>query len=442
VENLNLERYVLKRGNIDLQIQNTGPDEIKIASVIVNNAVMPFEVTPSSTIPRLGRAQIHVNYAWTQGEAYGITVFTSNSIPFTVEIPVAFETPQPSSQTFWAFTLIGLYVGVIPIFLGIFWFPALRQLGRRAMTFLMAATAGLLLFLGLDTINEALEVAARVPSAFQGIGILGIGAVATFMLLAVEADGGRVVLTTRTTDSSVTMPYRGYQTRWEHSDIVGGRVPRYSTAAWDTVIPLYRESVPGITVLQPVGYLVPQEWDAARERLDLHGVRYQRFGRAWSDTVELQRIVEWEAETELREGHHPTQVKRVQLERRRRDMRPGDLWVPLDQPSAAVAVHLFEAQAPDGMMYWNFFDTVLERKEYAESYVMEPLARDMLRADTALAREFRQRLASDSTFANSPTARNDFFYRRSPWADPEHALHPVARALRRPPASVLTASDR
>ena len=183
VENLNLERYVLKRGNIDLQIQNTGPDEIKIASVIVNNAVMPFEVTPSSTIPRLGRAQIHVNYAWTQGEAYGITVFTSNSIPFTVEIPVAFETPQPSSQTFWAFTLIGLYVGVIPIFLGIFWFPALRQLGRRAMALLMAATAGLLLFLGLDTINEALEVAARVPSAFQGIGILGIGAVATFLLL-------------------------------------------------------------------------------------------------------------------------------------------------------------------------------------------------------------------------------------------------------------------
>ena len=251
----------------------------------------------------------------------------------------------------------------------------------------------------------------------------------------------RVVLTTRTTDSSVTMPYRGYQTRWEHSDIVGGRVPRYSTAAWDTVIPLYRESVPGITVLQPVGYLVPQEWDSARERLDLHGMRYQRFARAWSDTVELQRIVEWEAETELREGHYPTQVKRVQLERRRRDMRPGDLWVPLDQPSAAVAVHLFEAQAPDGMMYWNFFDTVLERKEYAEIYVMEPLARDMLRADTALAREFRQRLASDSTFANSPTARNDFFYRRSPWADPEHALHPVARALRRPPASVLTGSD-
>ena len=183
IENLNVEKYVLQRNNIDLYIRNTGPEDLTIASVVINDAIMPFTVTPHSTIPRLGRAQIHVNYAWTEGEAYGITIFTSNSIPFSVDIPVAFETPQPSASTFWGFTLIGLYVGVIPVFLGIFWFPALRQLGRRTMTFLMAATAGLLIFLGLDTIAEALEVAADVPSAFQGIGLIGIGAVATFLLL-------------------------------------------------------------------------------------------------------------------------------------------------------------------------------------------------------------------------------------------------------------------
>jgi zinc transporter, ZIP family len=183
VENLDVEKYVLERNLIHLYVRNTGPDELTIASVIINEAVMPFQVTPSPSLPRLGRAEINVNYAWTQGEAYGITLFTSNAIPFFVEIPVAFETPRPSSRTFWGFTLIGLYVGVIPVFLGIFWFPALRQLGRRTMTFLMAATAGLLIFLGLDTIAEALEVAAEVPSAFQGIGLIGIGAVATFLLL-------------------------------------------------------------------------------------------------------------------------------------------------------------------------------------------------------------------------------------------------------------------
>jgi zinc transporter ZupT len=183
VENLDVENYVLERNEILLHVRNTGPEELTIASVIINEAIMPFTVTPSAAIPRLASAEIHVNYAWTEGEAYGITIFTSNAVPFAVDIPVAFETPQPSQSTFWSFTLIGLYVGVIPVFLGIFWFPALRQLGRRTMTFLMAATAGLLIFLGLDTLAEALEVAAEVPSAFQGIGLIGIGAVATFLLL-------------------------------------------------------------------------------------------------------------------------------------------------------------------------------------------------------------------------------------------------------------------
>jgi zinc transporter ZupT len=189
VEVLDIQRYLLTRNGIELQVRNTGPGELTIAQVIVNDAVIPFTVSPGASIPRLARANIFMDYHWTSGEAYGITVFSGNSIPFTVDIPVAFETPQPSSRTFWGFTLIGLYVGVIPIFLGIFWFPALRKLGRRTMTFLMAATAGLLVFLGLDTLAEALDVAGKVPSSFQGIGLIGIGALGTFLLL--DAISGR-----------------------------------------------------------------------------------------------------------------------------------------------------------------------------------------------------------------------------------------------------------
>jgi len=183
VESLNIERYRLEQDVIELQVRNTGPEEVTIAQVVVNEAVMPFETTPSTSIHRLDRANIRINYPWSHGEAYGVTIFTSNAIAFSVDIPVAFTTPQPSSKTFWGFTLIGLYVGVIPIFLGIFWFPALRQLGRRAMTFLMAATAGLLIFLGADTLVEALDVANKVPASYQGIGLIGIGAVSTFLLL-------------------------------------------------------------------------------------------------------------------------------------------------------------------------------------------------------------------------------------------------------------------
>jgi hypothetical protein len=245
------------------------------------------------------------------------------------------------------------------------------------------------------------------------------------------------MLSFRTTDEAAPFPYRGYEARWEKSDIVGTRVPRYTTTPWDTIIPIYRELEPVVTVTQPVGYLVPQEWSSARDLLDVHGVRYQRLATTWSDSVEMQRILAWETQRGPYEGHHPTRVSEIALERQWRSFRAGDLWVPLDQPAALVAVHLFEAQAPDGMMFWNHFDTVLERKEYAETYVMEPMAQQMLQADTSLAREFQERLAADSVFASSPFARNDFFYRRSAWADPEHNLHPVARALRRPPPPVL-----
>ncbi|MBI5295290.1 MAG: metal transporter [Chloroflexi bacterium] len=183
VEALTVERYTLEHGRILIHVQNTGPQEIVLAQAVINSAIWPFEVTPAATIPRLGRATVHIDYPWTYGEAYAVTLFSSNSIAFNLEIPVAFETPQPSSKTFWSFALIGLYVGVIPIFLGLFWFPALRQLGRRWMIFLMAITAGLLIFLGLDTLAEALDVAAGVGGPFQGVGLIGIGSVGTFMLL-------------------------------------------------------------------------------------------------------------------------------------------------------------------------------------------------------------------------------------------------------------------
>jgi zinc transporter, ZIP family len=183
VEALKVERTMLKRGSIELVIRNAGPQELTISQVIINNAVWPFTVTPGPGIPRLRTTTVLLEYPWNAGEAYAIRLFSTNSIAFDSEIPVAFVTPEPDRHTFVSFTLIGLYVGVIPVYLGLVWFPALRQLGRKWMTFLLAVTAGLLIFLGLDTLAEALEQAGQVAGAFQGIGLAGIGAVGTFFLL-------------------------------------------------------------------------------------------------------------------------------------------------------------------------------------------------------------------------------------------------------------------
>jgi len=279
------------------------------------------------------------------------------------------------------------------------------------------------------------EVAARPRALTAAVAAAEKEAVARGRV--VNPAGREVVLTTRVGDRRDSLMFKGWRTEWEPSAIAGSRVPRYESEPWDVVIPYFHERVPALTVRQPAGYVIPREWAAAVQRLDVHGVAYRRLTAVWEDTVEVQRVLEWHAAPRSFEGHRPITVDRVNLERQLRRYEPGDIWVPLDQPSAAVAVHLFEAQAPDGLMFWNVFDTVFEPKEYAEDYVMEPLARRMMVEDPALARRFEARVAADTAFARSPGARVDFFFRHTPWADPEQNLHPVARALRPPPEPVL-----
>ncbi|MCC6349494.1 MAG: M14 family metallopeptidase [Candidatus Eisenbacteria bacterium] len=256
-------------------------------------------------------------------------------------------------------------------------------------------------------------------------------------MVALARRRGPLVLSSRTTDRATPFDFKGVVTKWEPSDITGGLVPRYTSAPWDTIIPLYRETVPELTVQVPAGYLVPREWSDAIDVLQTQGVAMRRLRRAFSDTVEVQHVLEWSEDARSFEGHHMTSAKQVRLERRLRSFRAGDVWVPADQRSGALVVNLCEAQAPDGFLAWNFFDTVFERKEYGEDYVVEPLAKRMLAQDPALAREFAAKLAADSSFAKSPWARVDFFYRRSPWADPEQDLSPIVRALRPVPESAL-----
>ena len=183
VEGLTFERTVLEPGKIILTVRNAGPQELHLAQAVVNDGVWPFKASPSADIPRLGTAKVEIDYAWNYAEAYDVTLFSSNSIAFNTQIPVAFQTPELGGGTLLSFTLIGLYVGVIPVFLGFFWLPALRRLGKRWMTFLLAVTAGLLIFLGVDTLVEGLELVPRIAGALQGSGLIAIGVVVSFALL-------------------------------------------------------------------------------------------------------------------------------------------------------------------------------------------------------------------------------------------------------------------
>jgi len=183
IETVQFGRTILRPGEIELHLRNTSPEAITLAQVNINDAIWPYTVSPAANIPRLGSAVVTLAYPWVHGEAYEISLLSSNSIAFASEIPAAANTTRVSSGTLLSFTLIGLYVGVIPVILGMLWLPAIRRIGAGTMLFLMAATVGLLLFLGVDATAEAVELAGELSDAFQGIGIIGIGIVGTWLLL-------------------------------------------------------------------------------------------------------------------------------------------------------------------------------------------------------------------------------------------------------------------
>lgn len=185
VEELTIQRAVLEtdpRG-IVLTVTNGGPDPVTIAQVQVDEAYWNFRISPDPEIGRLGRATIHIPYPWVTDEAHEVVLISSTGVAFAHEIAVAVETPKRNAGTLWTFTLIGIFVGVIPVFLGLTWLPFLRRLADRWIGFFLALTAGLLVFLAVDAIHEALEASENVPGAFQGVGLIVLGVVAALATL-------------------------------------------------------------------------------------------------------------------------------------------------------------------------------------------------------------------------------------------------------------------
>jgi zinc transporter, ZIP family len=180
---LDLERIAFRPDGIAVHVVNSGPAELVVAQVIVNDAIWNFSISPDPTIPRLGRATISVPYPWLEGEPHAVKIVASNGLAFAGEVAVAAPAPEPTPYSFLVFALLGLYVGVVPVFLGLLWFPVMRRLGRGVLEFLLAVTAGLLIFLGLDATHEALELAGRVPGPFRGVGLVGIGLIGAFLAL-------------------------------------------------------------------------------------------------------------------------------------------------------------------------------------------------------------------------------------------------------------------
>jgi len=183
VEEITVERTVLKPGHIELTLRNDGPDPVEVAQVAVNDAFAPFSIEGGNRIGRLGSTTLDITYPWIEAEAYDIFVLTSTGGTIDAEIPVASETPDADLDFFGLMALLGIYVGVIPVSLGMLWLPFLRRVDRGWMAALIAFTVGLLAFLAIDAGLEGLEIAGEAPSAFGGANLVFLGALAAYLVL-------------------------------------------------------------------------------------------------------------------------------------------------------------------------------------------------------------------------------------------------------------------
>jgi ZIP family zinc transporter len=183
IERLTFERRILDNTGIHLLVRAGGSEPVTIAQVQVDDAYWSFTQDPPGDLGRLATAWIHVPFPWILGEAHAVRVVTKTGTTFDHEIPVAVRTPEAQSSQLVPQAVLGAFVGIVPVAIGLMFYPALRGVGSRGMSFLLALTIGLLAFLFIDMLEDALELAGEAAAAFQGHVMVVLAALVSFLLL-------------------------------------------------------------------------------------------------------------------------------------------------------------------------------------------------------------------------------------------------------------------
>ncbi len=224
--------------------------------------------------------------------------------------------------------------------------------------------------------------------------------------------------------------FKGFTSTEKESAITGTTVPEYTESPIEIEIPLYNKADVEVEVDIPFAYAIPKEFSALADILKIHGVEVNQLDEGETLEVERYRFVDTEFASQPYEGR-----QRVES-----DVEPfvetaflpaGTFIVYMQQRLMRVIVHLLEPQSPDSFVSWGFFNAFFERKEYAEAYVMEPIAQRMLEESPLLQEEFEARLEEDEEFASDAGLRLNFFYERSPYFDKGERIYPIMKLPRK-----------
>lgn len=227
---------------------------------------------------------------------------------------------------------------------------------------------------------------------------------------------------------STEISFLGVEYKVEESSISGSGWVQYGQRPETYRLPFFSTTKVVDSTVVPFAYLIPPQWTLQIDRLAAHGVPIRRL--AQPVTVEVGsyqfRNVSWR-DTPF-EGHHLVNFETDPLTEVR-TFPAGTAVVFMNHRTNRVAINLLEPQAPDSFVRWGFWDSIFERKEYAEDYVLEEMARQMLAEKPELRAEFEAALSNDPRLAANPRARLNFFYERTPYWEKQVNIYPVGKLM-------------
>jgi hypothetical protein len=257
-----------------------------------------------------------------------------------------------------------------------------------------------------------------------------------------RAHTGTLALNFEATGETEPFAFKAYRWKVVHSDISGADWVQYSHEPATITVP--RQTTMKITAEAkiPAAYVIPAQWTELIARLELHGLELKRLTKEWTGEVGTYRCATPQWHVEPFEGRHLAGKSLVcRPVREKMSFPAGSAVVAMDQRAARIAMQWLEPMGPDSALQWGFLDSIFERKEYGEEYVLERLARNLLASDPRLKSEFEQKVAEDPKFAANPEERLNWFLQRSPWWDQRIGLYPVGKVdslrelpLPKPPA--------
>lgn len=185
------------------------------------------------------------------------------------------------------------------------------------------------------------------------------------------------------------------------------------------------------SVKKPIAYIIPQGYTEVIERLKWNNVTFEKLEKDQSFEVEMYRILDYKTSTQPYEGHYLHRSIKVEKLIQKQTYKKGDFIVYVNQPANRYIVETLEPTAPDSYFAWNFFDGILQQKEYFSAYVFEDLALKILEKNPKLEKELEEKKKADPEFAKNGNAQLDFIYKNSEHYEPTHQIYPVGRLMKK-----------